>query len=150
MAWYSRWYLNWGLWEEDGKEEDSWGCAVLSHVQLFCSPMDCSQPGSSVHRIFQARILEWVVISYSRGIFLTQGLSACLLHCRRILYHRATWEDPHEDKWKNKVINKSWSQWRSVAGSQWSGIGEIENKIRGQRMSRFEGQVKNNSSLLLG
>ena len=29
--------------------------------------MDCSQPGSSVHRIFQARILEWVAISYSTG-----------------------------------------------------------------------------------
>ena len=29
--------------------------------------MDCSQPGSSVHGIFQIRILEWVVISYSRG-----------------------------------------------------------------------------------
>ena len=29
--------------------------------------MDCSLPGSSVHGIFQARILEWVVVSYSRG-----------------------------------------------------------------------------------
>ena len=32
----------------------------------LCDPMDCSLPGSSVHRIFQARILEWVVISFSR------------------------------------------------------------------------------------
>ena len=39
----------------------------LSHVQLFCDPMDCSKPGSSVHGILQARILEWVAISYSRG-----------------------------------------------------------------------------------
>ena len=31
----------------------------LSHVQL-CDPMDCSLPGSSVHGIFQARVLEWV------------------------------------------------------------------------------------------
>ena len=29
--------------------------------------MDCSPPGSSVHEIFQARILEWVAISYFRG-----------------------------------------------------------------------------------
>ena len=35
-------------------------------VQL-CDPMDCSLPGSSVHGILQARILEWVAISYSRG-----------------------------------------------------------------------------------
>ena len=39
----------------------------LSHVQVFCNPMDYSLPGSSVHGIFQARILEQVAISYSRG-----------------------------------------------------------------------------------
>ena len=33
----------------------------------LCDPMDCSLPGSSVHGIFQARVLEWVVISFSRG-----------------------------------------------------------------------------------
>ena len=38
---------------------------VLSHVQLFCDPMDCSSSGSSVHGIFQARILEWGAISFS-------------------------------------------------------------------------------------
>ena len=32
-----------------------------------CKPMDCSPPGSSVHGISQARMLEWVVISFSRG-----------------------------------------------------------------------------------
>ena len=36
---------------------------------MFCSvqPMDCSPPGSSVHRILQARILEWVAIPFSKG-----------------------------------------------------------------------------------
>ena len=33
----------------------------------FCNAMDCSPPSSSVHGIFQARILEWVAISFSRG-----------------------------------------------------------------------------------
>ena len=33
----------------------------------LCNPMDCSPPDSSVHEIFQARILEWVAISFSRG-----------------------------------------------------------------------------------
>ena len=34
----------------------------------LCDPMDCSPPGSwSVQEIFQARILEWVAISFSRG-----------------------------------------------------------------------------------
>ena len=32
----------------------------------LCNPMDCSPSGSSVHGIFQARILEWVAISFSR------------------------------------------------------------------------------------
>ena len=40
---------------------------VYSVVSDSCDPMDCSPPGSSVHGIFLARILEWVVISYSRG-----------------------------------------------------------------------------------
>ena len=39
----------------------------LSSVRLFATPMDCSLPGSSVHVIFQARVLEWVAISLSRG-----------------------------------------------------------------------------------
>ena len=39
----------------------------LSRVQLFCDPMDCSPPVSSVHGISQIRILEWAPISFSRG-----------------------------------------------------------------------------------
>ena len=41
--------------------------------------MDSSPPGSSVHQISQARILEWIAI-FLQGIFLTQGLNPCLLH----------------------------------------------------------------------
>ena len=33
----------------------------------LCDPMDCSPPGSSVHGILQAKILEWVAVSFSRG-----------------------------------------------------------------------------------
>ena len=39
---------------------------LLSHVQLFRDPMDCSPSGSSLCGIFRARILEWVAISSSR------------------------------------------------------------------------------------
>ena len=45
----------------------------------FCDPMGCSPPGSSVHGISQARILEWVAISYSRGSF--QPRDRTLLSC---------------------------------------------------------------------
>ena len=40
---------------------------VSQSCQTLCNPMDCSSPGSSVHGILQARILEWVAISVSRG-----------------------------------------------------------------------------------
>ena len=41
----------------------------LSCIPPFCDHMDCSPPGFSVCGIFQARTLEWVAISFSRGTF---------------------------------------------------------------------------------
>jgi len=41
---------------------------------FLCDPMDCSPPGSSVHGILQARILDWLTIPFSRGSSLTQGI----------------------------------------------------------------------------
>ena len=41
----------------------------LSRVRLFVTPWTCSPPGSSIHGILQARILEWVAMSFSRGSF---------------------------------------------------------------------------------
>ena len=49
--------------------------------------MDCSLPGSFVHGILQARILEWVAIPFSRGIFPNPGSNPGLPHCRWILYY---------------------------------------------------------------
>ena len=40
---------------------------VAQSCLTLCNPMDCSLPGSMVHGIFQARILEWAAISFSRG-----------------------------------------------------------------------------------
>ena len=47
-------------------EEVKWSCSVVSDS---LQPMDCSLPGSSVHRILQARILEWVAISFPQKYF---------------------------------------------------------------------------------
>ena len=42
--------------------------AVAAQLCLtLCDPKNCSPPGSSVHGILQARILEWVAIAFSRG-----------------------------------------------------------------------------------
>ena len=40
---------------------------VAQSCLTLCDPMDCSLPGSSVHGIFQAIVLEWIAISFSRG-----------------------------------------------------------------------------------
>ena len=66
----------------------------LSHVWLFADPGDCS---SSVHGISQARILEWVTISYSRGA--SQPRDQTWVSCigRQILYHWAT-----REAWREK------------------------------------------------
>ena len=52
-------------------------CLVVSDS---LQPLDRRLPGSSVHEIFQAKILEQVANSLLQGIFLTQGLNLHLLH----------------------------------------------------------------------
>ena len=56
---------------------------VAESYLTLCDPSDCSLPGSSVHGILQARILEWVAYPFSRG-FLSQGSNQGLLNYRQI------------------------------------------------------------------
>ena len=42
-------------------------CLFVKSYPTLCDPMDCNPPGSSVHGILQARVLEWVAICFSRG-----------------------------------------------------------------------------------
>ena len=60
---------------------------VTQSYQTLCDPMDCSLPGSSVHWILQARILESVAIPFSRESSWTQGSNLGLPHCSQILYY---------------------------------------------------------------
>ena len=74
----------WSLGQENPLKEEN---GNLFQYSLW--PFDCSPPGSSVHRIFQARILEQVAVFLLQRIFLTQGSNLhllCLLNCRWILY----------------------------------------------------------------
>ena len=67
-------------------------CMLQSHLTL-CNPVDCSLRGTSVHGIFQTRILEWVAISFSRRSFLLRvQTNVFCVSCigRQILYHWAT------------------------------------------------------------
>ena len=77
---------------------------MLSGVQLFCDPMNCNPPGSSVHQIPQARILEWVAISFSRGASQPrdQAWDSCI--GRQILYHWAIREGNNRTAIKNNLL----------------------------------------------
>ena len=67
---YDSFYYNFHFTDSPSKIEGSFKKGKWSEVAqsclTLCDPMDCSLPGSSVHGIFQARVLEWVAISFSR------------------------------------------------------------------------------------
>ena len=64
-----------------------------SHPTLW-DPMDCSLPGSSSYGISQARIMEWVAISFSRGSSLPRDQTHISCIGRWVLYHWAPREAP--------------------------------------------------------
>ena len=75
---------------ESEKESES---EVSQSCPTHCDPMDCSLPDSSVRGIFQARVLEWVPISFSRGSSRPKDrIRASCISCigRQILYHSTT------------------------------------------------------------
>ena len=68
---------------------------LLQFCLTVCNPLDCNLPGSSVHGLFQARILEWVAIFYSRGSSWPRDQThVSCISCidRQILYLCTTWE----------------------------------------------------------
>ena len=81
---------------------------VAQSCPTLCDPMGCSLPGSFIHGILQARILEWVAISFSRGSsqptiklgLLHWGqILYCLRHqgifvCSYVVLHSLNWEIP--------------------------------------------------------
>ena len=68
-----------------------WYVCAQSCLTL-CNLVDCCPPGFSVLEIFQARILKWVAISYSRGSSWPRDWTGISCMGRQILYHWATWE----------------------------------------------------------
>ena len=68
---------------------------VAQSCLTVCKPTDCSPPGSSVHGIFQARILEGVAMPSSRGSSWPRNQTCVSCIGRQILYHYATREAPY-------------------------------------------------------
>ena len=69
-------------------------CLVTKSCPTFWDPMECSPPGSSVHGISQAWILEWVAIFFSRGSSWPRDRTQVSYIGRTILQQWATWEAP--------------------------------------------------------
>ena len=59
---------------------------LLQSCPTLCNPIDCSLPGSSVHGILQARVLEWVALPSSRGSSQPRDQTQVYPHFRQILY----------------------------------------------------------------
>ena len=73
-------------------------CSAVKLCLILCHPMNRSPLSSSVHGIFQARILEWVATSSSRGSSWPRDRTrVSCISCtgRWVLYHWATWEAPY-------------------------------------------------------
>ena len=81
-------------------------CAIDQIVFSSMESISCSVMSDSLqsHGILQARILEWVSIPFSKGIFLTQGLNLDLLHYRQILHHLSHQGSPY-CSWLNFILN---------------------------------------------
>ena len=67
-------------------------CACSFAQSDSCDPKDYSLPGFSVHGISQAEILEWVAISFSRGLSQPKDWTCVSCIGRWLLYHWTTWE----------------------------------------------------------
>ena len=67
-----------------------YACMLIQLCLTLCDPTDCSPPGSSVHGILQARILEWVAMPFSRGSFPPRDRTrVSYISCidRQVFYH---------------------------------------------------------------
>ena len=96
-----------------------------------CDPMDCSPPSSSVHGILQARIMEWVAISFSRGSSWPRSRTQVSCIAGRFFTNWAMREAPHTvwfqlKFWKMNHNNRDrmniawkWGRLEGVGGRDW-------------------------------
>ena len=88
-----------------------------THAQS-CDPMDCSPPGSSVHGLFQARILEWVAISFSlENIFNLDSLKLILDFWESVFQREFGWRSHYgkEEKQNPRCLAGS----KQILGLRW-------------------------------
>ena len=115
--------------------------ALPQSCWTLCGPMGCSLPGSSVHWIFQARILEWAVISYSRGSSQYRETEPASLTSLVLAGGYFTTEPP------GKPFSKpTWMQNLSLEGRIREGLQHLFRNTASRKKSRggkFRGSDKN-------
>ena len=79
---------------------------VAQLYPALCDPMDCSLPGSSVYRILQSGILEWVAISSFRGSSLPRGRT-CVSHIAGRFFTIWATREAEEDKHNSNLKNNT-------------------------------------------
>ena len=86
-------------------------CVCAQPSQTLCNSIGCTPPGSPIHGISEAKILEQIAISFSRGSSPPRIRSSSCIFCigRRILYHYVTWEALNDYvKWKWRSLTCVW------------------------------------------
>ena len=97
--------------------KESWSEVGQSCLTL-CDPMDCSLPGSSVHGIFQAIVLEWIAISFSRGSTQTRDWTPVSRIVDRCFTVWAT-REVRKESWVPKTWSFELCCWRRVLRVPW-------------------------------
>ena len=95
-------------------------CSVTQLCPSVCDRMDCSLPGSSVHGIYQARLLEWVAMPSSRGSSWPRDQTCVSCTGRRVLTTSITWE-------AQKALNRAKKRW---AERDFHDVAELQKSMR--------------------
>ena len=103
---------------------------VTQSCPTLCDPMDCSPPGSSVHGILQARILEWVACPFSKGSSQPRDRTCISRIAGRFFTIWATREAP--DK------GKSWETESQPDCHRHEGSTGVKKERQGQSVLRFQ------------
>ena len=85
---------------------------VAQSCVTLCNSMDCSLPGSSLHRILQARILKWIAISFSRGSSWPRNQTWVSHVAGRCFFLRAT-REASRIHWEFNYLTKAVLEWKS-------------------------------------